>query len=211
MSEKGWEERGPKAHLKSSDFGTPWFRYSLVAFQLLWISKTERVREPSSRLLPKSLRTPLCYGLPESLPSQEVNPTDQIKGQKKHIKVFNINFLSPCQTPHVPEGPKIEKIRDFERDWKFRARMKFSSAPPTAALFFVGKSRHRDWNFRARLNISIEIENFERDWIFSIVGPSGFGPSEKEFMCLISWEFHSGTAFAQRFSWSAAHSLTSFL
>ena len=43
-----------------------------------------------------------------------------------------------------PEGPKIKKFRDFERDRKFRARMKFSSEPPTAALFFVGKSRRRD-------------------------------------------------------------------
>ena len=46
-----------------------------------------------------------------------------------------------------PEGAKIKKIRDFERDWKFRARIKFSSEPPTAALFFLGKSRRRDWNF----------------------------------------------------------------
>ena len=53
--------------------------------------------------------------------------------------------------------------------------MKFSSEPPTAALFFVGNSRRRDWNFRARSKISIEIENFERDQIFLIVGPSGKG------------------------------------
>ena len=51
--------------------------------------------------------------------------------------------------------------------------MKFSSEPPTAALFLVGKSRHRDPNFRARSKISIEIENFDRDQIFLIVGPSG--------------------------------------
>ena len=38
---------------------------------------------------------------------------------------------------------------------------------------FVGKSRHRDQNFRARSKISIEIENFDRDQIFLIVGPSG--------------------------------------
>ena len=49
--------------------------------------------------------------------------------------------------------------------------MKFSSEPPTAALFFVGKSRHRDQNFRARSKNSIEIENFDRDQIFLIVGP----------------------------------------
>ena len=51
--------------------------------------------------------------------------------------------------------------------------MKFSSEPPTAALFVEGKSRRRDWNFRSRLTISIEIETFDRDWIFLIVGPSG--------------------------------------
>ena len=55
--------------------------------------------------------------------------------------------------------------------------MKFSSEPPTAALFLVGKPRHRDWNFRATLKISIEIEIFERDRIFSIVGPSGVASS----------------------------------
>ena len=35
MREKGWEESGPKASSKNSDFGTPMIlRYSLVAFQL---------------------------------------------------------------------------------------------------------------------------------------------------------------------------------
>ena len=75
---------------------------------------------------------------------------------------------------YVPEGPKIKQIRDFERDWNFRARMKFSSEPPSP--FFVGKLRRQDWHFRARLKISIEIENFKRDWIFLIVGPSGVVP-----------------------------------
>ena len=58
----------------------------------------------------------------------------------------------------------------------FRARLKISSEPPTAALFFAGNSRCRDWNFRAGLKISIEIENFEWDWIF---GPSGRGALRK--------------------------------
>ena len=34
MREKGREERGPKAHSKNSEFGTPLIGYSLVAFQL---------------------------------------------------------------------------------------------------------------------------------------------------------------------------------
>ena len=58
-----------------------------------------------------------------------------------------------------PEGPKIKKIRDFDRDWKFRSRMKVSSEPPTAALVFVGKST-------SRLKISSEIKNFDRDQKF---------------------------------------------
>ena len=33
MREKWWEERGPKAHLKNSDFGTLMIMYSLVNFQ----------------------------------------------------------------------------------------------------------------------------------------------------------------------------------
>ena len=35
MREKGWGERGPKAHSKNSDFGTPMIRYSLVAFRIV--------------------------------------------------------------------------------------------------------------------------------------------------------------------------------
>ena len=38
--------------------------------------------------------------------------------------------------------------------------MKFSSEPPTAALFFVGTSR------RLAMNISSEIKNFDRDFKF---------------------------------------------
>ena len=41
--------------------------------------------------------------------------------------------------PPFPEDPKIKNIRDFERDSKFRARMTFSSEPPTAALFSCGE------------------------------------------------------------------------
>ena len=58
-----------------------------------------------------------------------------------------------------PRGPKDQKNRDFERDWKFRPRMEFSSEPPTAALF-CGKIE--TW----RLKFSSEIENFDRDWKF---------------------------------------------
>ena len=69
-------------------------------------------------------------------------------------------------------GPKDQKKnRDFDRDWKFRSRIKFSSEPPTAALFLVGKSRRRDQKFRARSKISIEIIFF---WS---VGPLGYAPS----------------------------------
>ena len=46
--------------------------------------------------------------------------------------------------PYWPRGPKDQK------NWKFRARLKISSEPPTAALFFVG-------------NRDVEIEIFDRD------------------------------------------------
>ena len=52
--------------------------------------------------------------------------------------------------------------------------MKFSSEPPTAALFFCGEIETSRLNFRARSKISSEIKNFDRDQIFLIVGPSGF-------------------------------------
>ena len=55
-----------------------------------------------------------------------------------------------CGKSRNLRGPKDQKNRDFERDWKFRARMKFSSEPPTAALFLWG-------------NRDVEIELFERD------------------------------------------------
>ena len=61
---------------------------------------------------------------------------------------------------------------------KFRARMKFSSEPPTAVLFFVGNRDAEIEIFRARLKILIEIESFERDLIFLIVGPSGSLPEK---------------------------------
>ena len=91
------------------------------------------------------------------------------------------------------EGPKIKHFRDFERDWKFRARMKFSIEPPTAALFFVGKSRRRDWTFS-----SLKIKKFDRDWkfrsilnFFSIVGPSGSiaaGPLSQRCFAVKVWD-----------------------
>ena len=46
MREKGWEERGPKAHLKNSDFGTPTI--------LLLFSLVTRIAATSNR---KSLAT----------------------------------------------------------------------------------------------------------------------------------------------------------
>ena len=49
----------------------------------------------------------------------------------------------------------------------------FERATHRGPFFCGGKSRHRDYNFRAGSNISIEIENFDRDQIFLIVGPSG--------------------------------------
>ena len=58
-----------------------------------------------------------------------------------------------------PEGPKIKTIQDFERDWKFRARMKFSSQPPTAVLFFCGEIETSRLKFS-----SLKIKKFDRDW-----------------------------------------------
>ena len=87
---------------------------------------------------------------------------------------------------------RSKKFEIFERDWKFRSRLKISSEPPTAALFFVGKSRRRDWNFRARLKISIEIENFERDWIFWSLGPLGTIQTRQCSPELLRHSLHAG-------------------
>ena len=69
-----------------------------------------------------------------------------------------------------PKGPKIAKIQDLEI---FKARLKISREPPTKPYLFVGSSEGQDWKFQARLKISSRIENFNRDWIFSIFGPLG--------------------------------------
>ena len=61
----------------------------------------------------------------------------------------------------------------------FQARLKISSAPPTIPLFLWGNSEARDWNFQARLKVSSGIENFNRDWIFSIFGPLGWRDSRE--------------------------------
>ena len=68
----------------------------------------------------------------------------------------------------LPSGIDI-----FNRDWKFQA-----SHPPKS-LFLWGILKVRDWKFQARLKFSIEIESFNRDWFFSIVGPLGFRGSAK--------------------------------
>ena len=92
-------------------------------------------------------------------------------------KIFRASFVLQTCHPNNPEGPKIKKIRDFERDWKFRASMKFSSEPPTAALFLWGNRDveievfDRDLKIRLRLKISIGIE------FLLIVGPSGKFPN----------------------------------
>ena len=98
-----------------------------------------------------------------------------------------------------PEGPKIKKIRDFDRDWKFRSRMKFSIEPPTAALFLWGnrdieiKIFERDQKFRSRLKISIEIKFF---WSLGPLGilaafspvRRGLFPVVRDFLCIIPTE-----------------------
>ena len=86
------------------------------------------------------------------------------------------------------EGPNLEKKISLERlktssfpsEPKDQKKIEISSENDIferathRGPFFVGNSRRRDWYFRARLKISIGIENFERDWIILIVGPSGF-------------------------------------
>ena len=96
-----------------------------------------------------------------------------------HNKPIHMNFLfffcmkneepQAMRRLGIPEGPKIKKNRDLERDWNFRARLNFSSEPPTAALFLVGeietsrlKNFDRDSKIRSRLKISSEIDFFDR-------------------------------------------------
>ena len=114
------------------------------------------------------------------VPSPSARP-DSLLGNEKSAQSFPAyNFLKPPRVMDVrtfgsrtyaqktvfscahsdPRGPKDQKTS------RFRSRMKFSSAPPTAALFFVRnrdikiKMFERDQKFRSRLTISIEIKFF---------------------------------------------------
>ena len=107
----------------------------------------------------------ICFSQRKNIPPIKVPPPFKsawkFQGKTKHINIP----LGPKLLQYL-EGSKIEKIRDFERDWRFRARMKFSSEPPTEALFLWGNRDveieifERDLKFRSRLKISSEIELF---------------------------------------------------
>ena len=106
---------------------------------------------------------------------------------KRHVS----GFWAPSMTPLLAEaeapwktqgsvsflGPRTlraQRLKNFNialRDWIFQARLIISSEPP----FFVGNSEGRDWNFQSRFKFSIEIENFKRDWNFSIFGKKELG------------------------------------
>ena len=57
-----------------------------------------------------------------------------------------------------PKGPKIEKILDCLRDWTFQSRLKVSITDNHQTPIYCGEF------WRSGLKISIEIENFKRDW-----------------------------------------------
>ena len=60
------------------------------------------------------------------------------------------------------EGPEIEKFKFLLlRDWKFGAKLKISSEPPTKHLFMWGIRKLRDWTCQARLKISSELTFFK--------------------------------------------------
>ena len=57
---------------------------------------------------------------------------------------------------------------------------------------FVGNSEGRDWNFQSRLKFTSEIKNFNRDWNYSIFGPSGWrfllpSPSRRSLLVFADW------------------------
>ena len=104
-----------------------------------------------------------------------------------------------------PRGPKDWKnsrfpfwIEVFKRpisDWKFQSRLKISSASENKASFCGEILRsglkfsieieffNRDWKFQAWIEIFKRMDwkfhAINRDWIVSIVGPSGFSMARK--------------------------------
>ena len=75
-----------------------------------------------------------------------------------------------------------------DRDLKFRA-----SHP--LRPYFCGEIETSRLKFQARSNISIEIENFERDQVFLIVGPSGSGMPRFVPICSVFFRFVPIKAF----------------
>ena len=75
--------------------------------------------------------------------------SEEVVSKGRHLKWYVLHFppeghgdcsffmREPLSEYHYPKGPKIEKKLRF---WKFQARVKISSWPPTKALFFVGNS-----------------------------------------------------------------------
>ena len=94
--------------------------------------------------------------------------TSGLKGPKTPVggrRVLNPWISGPLRDSWVSLRAQI--LKNFKI-------LKFSSAPPTKPLFFVGNSGGQDWKFQARLKFSSEIENFKRSWNFSRFGPLGF-------------------------------------
>ena len=76
---------------------------------------------------------------------------------------------------------------------KFSSELEiFKRATHQTPSFFCGNSGGQDWKFQARLNISSDLENFKRSWIFSRFGPLGF-----------CWNTPKKTVFTRTFSQSS--------
>ena len=134
---------------------------------------------PSSDLCRGSLGS---QSLVEYLAFREYSPSTkptcrkEILGNWMHAGL--VIALARIQKVCFPEGPRIEKIQDFDpglklsseqsqidifnRDWTFQSRLK-NKAP------FVGNYQGRDWKFQSRLKFSIEIEIFNPGLKISIV------------------------------------------
>ena len=109
-----------------------------------------------------------------------------------------LHFCANACRACIPEGPKIQKIQDFapglkpssdqsqieifNRDWTFQSRLKIRLSLwglSRSGLKFSSEIENfnRDWKFQSWIEnfnrMDWKLHAINRDWIFSIAGPSG--------------------------------------
>ena len=95
-----------------------------------------------------------------SAPTPKINSVKTKRGRREGEGKKNVTTI--CDKRH-DNSLRAQRLKNFKialPDWKFQARLKISISTPSKPYFFCGEF------WRSGLKISIEIENFKRDWNF---------------------------------------------